>query len=311
MELFYCKLPRGNFGDDLNLWLWDALLPGWQAMGGPDDTLFGAGTLLSAGNLEQFTRPVIFGSGVGYGATPDGSALKRCRFRAVRGPITARICGLPETIPMLDPAMLCPDLPNLPELPAADHGTIFVPHHTSAALGLRWKVLCDDGGIEFVSPEGDAKEVIARIARADLVIAESMHAAILADAFRVPWIPVQLSDSFNREKWRDWALALDLDPAIPDLLRSFRWMSRNGPAKPASERGAAGRNPPASPPRSSSGRRYLKKFLETFRGLVEGRIRAALRDASTLAPCLSDASRLAARQAAFRGELDRFRDDFG
>jgi succinoglycan biosynthesis protein ExoV len=28
MKLFYFKDPAGNFGDDLNLWLWPKVLPG-------------------------------------------------------------------------------------------------------------------------------------------------------------------------------------------------------------------------------------------------------------------------------------------
>ena len=30
MKLHYFISKRGNFGDDLNSWIWDNLIPGWQ-----------------------------------------------------------------------------------------------------------------------------------------------------------------------------------------------------------------------------------------------------------------------------------------
>ncbi len=38
MRLYYFKDPRGNFGDDLNPWLWKQLWPELQQ--GEDDELF-------------------------------------------------------------------------------------------------------------------------------------------------------------------------------------------------------------------------------------------------------------------------------
>jgi succinoglycan biosynthesis protein ExoV len=44
-----------------------------------------------------------------------------------------------------------------------------------------------------------------------------MHAAIVADALRVPWIPVVLSPQSNSFKWLDWTLSLSL-PYNPTTL---------------------------------------------------------------------------------------------
>ncbi|MDV7141183.1 polysaccharide pyruvyl transferase family protein [Tropicimonas sp. TH_r6] len=308
MELFYCKLPRGNFGDDLNLWLWDAILPGWHGMGQAGDTLFGAGTLLSEGNLRQFPRPIVLGSGTGYGASPIADTLSRCDIRAVRGPLTARRLGLPETMPMLDPAVLCPDFLDLPDLPSATNRVIFVPHHTTAALSLRWARLCDAAGIEYVSPEGDSQQVIARIARADLVIAESMHAAILADAFRVPWSPVQLSDAFNPFKWNDWAQSLEMEATAPDLLRTYRWIFPRGKepsVRPEPEAPAS-----LAMPARTGARQRLKRLLERLRPLVERQIREALRQAKSHPTHLSETTVLAARKAQLRAEIERVGHDY-
>ena len=47
MKLHYCKTPSGNFGDDLNTWLWPTLL-GENFFDTNEDTLFlGVGTILN------------------------------------------------------------------------------------------------------------------------------------------------------------------------------------------------------------------------------------------------------------------------
>jgi succinoglycan biosynthesis protein ExoV len=52
--------------------------------------------------------------------------------------------------------------------------------------------------------------VLAQISRARLVLAESLHAAICADAYRVPWLPVLTSPRINAFKWHDWLRSLEL-----------------------------------------------------------------------------------------------------
>jgi succinoglycan biosynthesis protein ExoV len=62
------------------------------------------------------------------------------------------------------------------------------------------------------------------------VVADAMHAAIVADALRVPWVPVVLSPQSNSFKWLDWTLSLNLPykpvklPASA-LLESLRYKS--------------------------------------------------------------------------------------
>ena len=199
---------RGNFGDELNRWLWSRFLADvWSKA--DDDVLFvGIGTVLDR-NLPPARVTIVFGTGTGYSPAPQDISTHASRWRiyGVRGPLTARALNLDKRIAMTDPAILLATLPEFRGLNR--HGVIFIPHWKSVRYG-DWQGICKTLGIEFVDPCQDSKLVVRRIAAAKKVIAESMHAAIIADAFRVPWIPVALSREISPFKWVDWASSLDV-----------------------------------------------------------------------------------------------------
>jgi succinoglycan biosynthesis protein ExoV len=206
---------RGNFGDELNRWLWNRMLPDiWDDA--DDGTLFvGIGTILDR-TLPPARVCIVFGAGVGYNAAPAdiSSSSARWRIYGVRGPLTARALKLDKRLAMTDPAILLATLPEFKGLKR--RGVIFIPHWKSVRYGY-WQEICKSLGIEFVDPCQDSRWVVARIASAEKVVAESMHAAIIADAFRVPWIPVALSREVSPFKWVDWAASLDA-PYSPACL---------------------------------------------------------------------------------------------
>lgn len=205
MQPFYWESAHGNFGDDLNLWLWDFLLPGFRDVH-PDILLVGVGTVLNQVLLPSKTRKLVVGSGFGYGRLPDMSDPAEWDIRAVRGPLTAQKIGLDEKLGIVDPAVMVADMPEFQNLRKTGEA-IFVPHWESTIGGV-WPIVCKAAGLSYVDPCGEAKSVIRAIAEAELVVAESMHAAILADAFRVPWVAVTTSRSINSFKWQDWAASL-------------------------------------------------------------------------------------------------------
>ena len=76
----------------------------------------------------------------------------------------------------------------------------------------------------------DVEAVVQQIASSRLVIAEAMHAAIVADAFRVPWIPVTSVPETNPFKWQDWCESLDLRYKTHTITPIYRNVTGN-PAK--------------------------------------------------------------------------------
>lgn len=206
MKIHLLEQVGGNFGDDLNRWMWPELLGDVISDAGDDVLFVGIGTILDR-NLPHARATIVFGTGVGYASVPHDISSARWRIHGVRGPLTARALNLDRRIAMTDPAIL---LATFREFSGLDRrGTIFIPHWKSTRYG-NWQAICNSLGIEFVHPCWDSRTVVRRIAAADKVIAESMHAAIIADAFRVPWIPVALSREVSPFKWVDWASSLNI-----------------------------------------------------------------------------------------------------
>jgi succinoglycan biosynthesis protein ExoV len=222
MKLYYYKHASGNFGDDLNPWIWETLAP---ELFDDDDSqvLVGIGTLI---NDKAPVKPLklVFGSGVGYNGAPqiDDS----WRFLCVRGPRSAQFLNLDRSLAISDPAVLLTQVTG--PAPQKTGKVVFMPHHGSLH-NADWRPVCAQAGIDFLDPSDDARETVRRIREARLVIAEAMHAAIVADAFRVPWIPVNCYEHILDFKWRDWTESLGMG-YLPTALPSLWDMERHLPS---------------------------------------------------------------------------------
>lgn len=209
MKLYYYKAPEGNFGDDLNPWLWPKLLPG--VFDNDDRILFvGIGTLLND-RIPDAPVKVVFGSGVGY---PDRipHLNGRWQIRALRGPMTARVLGVSLKFAITDPAVLVRLMP-LPKVEKT-HRISYMPHFRSATVG-QWKEICGRAGLNYIDPRAGVEACLREVASSEILVAEAMHGAIVADALRVPWLVVRANSHHNEGKmdvfkWNDWRASLNL-----------------------------------------------------------------------------------------------------
>jgi succinoglycan biosynthesis protein ExoV len=219
MRLYYYKDAKGNFGDDLNPWMWNTLAPG--LLDDDDASIFiGIGTLLNA-RVPQAPKKVVFGSGVGYGQTP--LIDDKWKIYCVRGPLSAAALGVDKALAITDPAAL---LTQIFTVPAVKTGKVyFMPHHRSTSFA-DWKAVCAIAGLGYLDPAADVKETVEKIRGARMVVTEAMHGAIVADAFRVPWIPVECYDHILGFKWNDWCQSLQL-PYRPVKLDSLFDMDKH------------------------------------------------------------------------------------
>ncbi|WP_296635311.1 polysaccharide pyruvyl transferase family protein [Roseovarius sp.] len=216
MKLTYFQGRSPNFGDELNATMWHHLLPQSFFDEDPSTLFVGIGSVIQH-NYPRSARKVVVGSGYGgYTALPDISD-GTWDFRFVRGPRTASALGLDPRQAITDAAVLLRATPLPP--PAKAIGTAFIPHYESIERG-DWRAACDLAGIHFIDPTESPDQVIAQLRGADLVIAEAMHGAIVADAMRTPWIGVKTMHHVHRFKWYDWTDSLAIPYRPRPLLPS-------------------------------------------------------------------------------------------
>ena len=70
---------------------------------------------------------------------------------------------------------------------------------------------------------------MAEMSRCEVLICEAMHGAIVADALRIPWMPVSCYEDISAFKWRDWLSTVELPYAptqITSLFDAERHMER-------------------------------------------------------------------------------------
>ncbi len=215
MKLLYCDRLR-NFGDAMNPWLWERLLPG-RFDADAASLFIGVGTLLSDQLPARPTKWVV-GAGCGYGDAPRVD--DRWRIVCVRGPLTARRLGIDASLALTDPAVLVPELWRA--RPRSRSGVLFMPHHMNARQA-DWRAIAGAAGLGYVCPEDDTQSVIRQINGAQLLVTEALHGAIVADALRVPWIAVNSSRHVLQFKWEDWCASVGLPyapVALPALFDS-------------------------------------------------------------------------------------------
>jgi succinoglycan biosynthesis protein ExoV len=276
MRLVHFRGPNGerNFGDELGPWLWARLL-GNTFDDNPDEIFLGIGTILND-RVPQARRVFVFGSGVGYGGRPP-RLTEDWSIYCVRGPLSADALGIGRENAITDPGVLvrlfCP-----PGASTIAHRFSYMPHWRSTCED--WRSVCAAAGFGYIDPRADVDTVLEAIRTTGVLVTEAMHGAIVADALRIPWIPVKSSSAVLEFKWQDWCASLDLRyrpyrivPVFPLWQRPTRFRR----AKHAARRAAAA---------------------------------ASLRAVALRArPVLSDEAVLLQRVAALQDALERFRRD--
>jgi succinoglycan biosynthesis protein ExoV len=210
MKLYYYRHKRGrlNLGDDLNPWLWDRLLPG-VFDDDPDSQFVGIGTLLND-RLPPARRTVVFSSGVGYGGqTPRPT--ENWTIYCLRGPISASLLGVDPALAITDGAMLVARMDPPPATGGRGDAIGYMPHvYQIIDNGPAYRSIAEDQGMRFIDPSDEVPKVLEQIASCRLLITEALHGAIIADALRVPWIPVASHHLVYPQKWHDWCQSMNL-----------------------------------------------------------------------------------------------------
>ena len=205
MNLTYFKADIGNFGDDLNLWLWPKLLGDFNLY--PENLDFvGVGSILDERILTNSeAKKIVFGSGVrdvNFKIKPEDNV----DIQFVRGPISSKIMGDKKFISDAAYALRLLDYEIIPE---KKYKTSYIPYFRNY-LNFNWKLFEKISGIHVINPTAHIEDVITEINASETIYTSAMHGAILSDIYRIPWMRVRfnktgLESNFTSElKWQDW-----------------------------------------------------------------------------------------------------------
>jgi len=209
MKLFYHRFRGGgsNFGDNLNQWLWEKILP--DVFDDNEEHFFiGFGTILNSGKdslIPKDSYKIVFSSGVGYGDAPKID--DRWKIYCVRGKESAKALNINESFGIADGAIL---VRRLYKQEKKGNKKSFMPHIDQANRASElWEKVCKDIDFEYIDPRWDIPKILEKINDSQILLTEAMHGAIVADALRVPWIPIVASPIILSFKWQDWYSSIE------------------------------------------------------------------------------------------------------
>ena len=230
MEYIYYKAKQGNFGDDLNAWLWPKF---FGAHNTADDYLLGIGSILfNRSELLKSLQPkrkIVFGSGV----RPDYVPLvidNSWDIRFLRGPLSSAALGNGYKY-ISDAAYalrLTKDFKHFSSV-QKKYEVSLMPYFHSVKY-FDWKHICEQLGYHYISPlaEQGVEFTMQEIASSEKLITKAMHGAIVADALRVPWNRFVLSTPYTEGhmvsefKWMDWLYSVQQCIYNPIHIKLYR-----------------------------------------------------------------------------------------
>ena len=214
---FWCRVPsRPNFGDALTPWLIERL-GGHAPRFVPHD--HPGPRLMVTGSIAGLAGPgaTVWGAGLMWRNEPLSPLA---RWLAVRGPLTrAQVLASGGDCPAVwgDPALLLPRLHRPPAGPRRGIG--FAPHFSDRArLPEGWT---DAQGLRLVDLQSGIEPVIDAITACEWLLSTSLHGLIVAHAYGVPAVWVQLRElpSGDGVKFADHFSALDVEAPAPLPIR--------------------------------------------------------------------------------------------
>lgn len=173
--------------------------------------------LLAVGSILRLAKPgdIIWGSGL----SRPSPVCPNLGIFALRGPLTRKIASdqfgytkAPEIYG--DPALLLPRLLDASQVARKDR-VGFVPHYVDRDHHVTQSLRSQ--GFSVIDVLAPPLEVVRRIVSCSFIYSSSLHGVIVAEAFGIPAVWVELSDGVvgGGFKFRDYYLASGRQPPPP------------------------------------------------------------------------------------------------
>ena len=205
----FWHLGSPNFGDDLNPELLAQLSgqPVWRNRKQNTSHILGVGSILERANQHS----IVMGSG--FINSKSKLAINPKLVLAVRGCLTKEKLGIQEGILLGDPAVIIPNLLNISHMPTCE--IAIVPHVDSYPIYLKkFGHLC-----KIIDPSRSVRKVVSDIASAKVILSQSLHGLVMADAMQIPnvWIAPHEKMLGGEFKFHDYYSTTNL-PKLPTHL---------------------------------------------------------------------------------------------
>ena len=209
MKKIYWQSEIKNWGDELNSDHYETALKTDPNKLKENESILGIGSILDY-DTSKHSKIHVLGTGSGYEKI-NIKNINSYNFWFVRGPLTAKAVGIDEKLGICDPAILIPEIYDHKPKNNQKSGALFIPHYFSE-MNAEWKTACNLAQIKYCSPTSTLKEICTEIQSSNHVITESLHGAILADAYRIPWTLVATPPVHRSPfKWHDWLKTIDME----------------------------------------------------------------------------------------------------
>jgi len=226
MNYIFYKSAHGNFGDDLNEWLWPRLITENDS----ETCFLGIGSILFYENPSlkaiKSKQKIVFGTGIR--PTTDYTTFTvdhLWNIQFLRGPLSAGALDNKYEY-ITDAAYALRQVNGFHKYLECEkeYEVSLMPYFKSLDY-FNWPEICKELGFHYISPlsENGVEFTISEIAKSKKLITEAMHGAIVADILRVPWHRFVFTTPFTEGgrvsdfKWRDWLLSVN----IPDTRVTY------------------------------------------------------------------------------------------
>lgn len=157
--------------------------------------------LVAVGSVLKFAKngDTVWGSGFPSG---DQSCERGAKVLAVRGPLTReRLLKLGIPCPEVygDPALLLPHLFQVPDEKKHRHRIGVIPHYMDHDRATKMLRGSEAKIIDLLAP---IEQVIRDINACDVIYSSSLHGVIVAEAYGIPSVWVEFSDSVRGGGWK-------------------------------------------------------------------------------------------------------------
>ncbi len=223
--------PHKNFGDYISEWLLEHV---FDRPRGSFETTFLIGSIIADWAIEGMRSKTLpsstpslafWGCGLRDPVRPLPDNLQSCRFFGARGPLTRDIVGLAGSEPIGDPGLTLRAFYTPRPSHKTAGKTVCIPHINEPKSAAN--VLAQTGCDLVLSPKIDSslealERLIDQIASSSLVLAGSLHAAIIACAYRVPFAFYNSGHIDCPFKWIDFAASVEIEAQFVENLGQYR-----------------------------------------------------------------------------------------